>query len=573
MTRRWKLSPLSPRAQNLARETGLSLIEAQILVKRGVSEGAEVAPFLAPRLSALMDPMLFQDMDRAVEKILRILERGEKIAVYGDYDADGLTATALLANFFSCLDIPVSCHIPHRLKEGYGLHANAMERLCREGVRLIITVDCGISNMREVALAKASGTEVIVTDHHRIPRDFLPLCPVINPHLPDSSLPFQDLAGVGVALFLAVALRSAMRDRGWFRSRPEPDLRHYLDLAAIGTVADMVPLTGQNRILVHSGLRQMECTRWPGIRAIQGAVDGVGAPITSQDLSFRVAPRLNAAGRMGRALTGLRLLTTQDPSLAADIAGELNTLNSHRQSIEQGIFDDIARRLPAREDIGDRMSMVVEGKGWHRGVLGIVASRLVNRYHRPVVVLDVRDGMAEGSGRSIDGFDLYGALSRLTPLLERFGGHYHAAGLALKASNIPALSGALEEMASDSLDPEHLVPILDIDMEVRLADMNLEALRSLESLAPHGTGNPEPLLLARSLRVMEDRVVGDRHLRLKLGDDKRGIEAIGFGLAERYPLRGKAVDVVFTPEIDRWQGSERVQLRIADLQESAAISP
>jgi single-stranded-DNA-specific exonuclease len=360
-----------------------------------------------------------------------------------------------------------------------------------------------------------------------------------------------------------------MRDRGWFRNRPEPDLRHYLDLAAIGTVADMVPLTDQNRILVSSGLRQMESTRWPGLRALLDTVDGISSPITSDDLAYRLAPRLNAAGRMGRAWTGLQLLTTHDPSLARDIAGELNDLNDRRQTTEKAIFDEILARLPAPEDMGERMILLVEGKGWHRGVLGIVASRLVETYHRPAVVLDVQNGVAEGSGRSIDGFDLYEALAGVAPLLERFGGHYHAAGLALKASNIPALSAALQEKASHCLRPGDIVLPLHIDMEVHPDELDLQALLDLETLAPHGSGNPEPLLLARSLKVVEDRVVGGRHLKLTLLDGKEAVDAIGFGLSERFPLRGKTVDVVFTPEVNRWKGLERVQMKIVDLEESA----
>ena len=569
----WRLLPLSPQASQLAFETGISPLKAQLLLNRGISDCNSATSFLLPRLSDLADPMLLKDMDHAVDLIMETIGNREQIAVFGDYDADGITSTALLLNFFTELGIPLSFYIPNRLNEGYSLNPQALKKLAETGVRLIITVDCGISNRKEIEMAKDLGMKVVVTDHHQIPEDFDPICPVINPNRYDSLFPFKALAGVGVTFFLVIALRSCLRDRRWFiESRPEPDLKQYLDIVALGTVADMVPLTDQNRILVRSGIEVMKKSIWPGINAMK-EISGIGTRrLSSYDLAFKLAPRLNAPGRLGDSTTGLTTLTTTSESIAMENAGRLNSMNVHRQRIEEAIFKEIEESIINKFDLKDRRTLVIAKEGWHQGVLGVVASRLLDRYYRPALILTIREGMATGSGRSIDGFNLHRSMTRLNHLFEKFGGHYHAAGCTLKASNIEALAEGLEEIARKELREEDLVPAIDIDAEVSLPELTFDIVSDLRSMEPFGSGNPEPLFYCGNLEVVHSRVIKERHLKLKVRQGGTMMEAIGFGLSDIHPLEGRTVNMVFTPEINEWNGYKTIQLRITDLELSGEKS-
>jgi single-stranded-DNA-specific exonuclease len=569
----WRLLPPSPGASRLALETGISPLKAQILLNRGVSDPDAVASFLSPRLSNLADPMLLKDMDRAVDLIMDAVGNHEHIAVFGDYDADGITATALLINFFSELGIPISYYIPNRLEEGYSLNPPAIKKLSESGIRLIITVDCGISNRREIELAKGLGMKFVVTDHHQIPDDFNPICPVINPNRHDSRLPFRELAGVGVAFFLVVALRSFMRDRRWFmESRPEPDLKQYLDIVALGTVADMVPLIDQNRILVRSGIEVMKKSAWPGIRAMK-EISGVGGHrISFYDLAFKLAPRLNAPGRLGDSVAGLMTLITTSESIAMENAARLNSMNAHRQRIEEDILNEIEDLMIGKSDLKEKRTIVLAKEGWHQGVLGVVASRLLDRYYRPALVLTIREGMATGSGRSIDGFNLHRSMTRLNHLFEKFGGHYHAAGCTLKASNIDALAEGLEKIAREELKEEDLVPAIDIDSEISLSELTYDTVRDIRSMEPFGPGNPEPMFYCGDLEVVNSRIVGERHLKLRVRQGGCVMEAIGFGFSDNHPLEGKTVNMVFTPDINEWNGYQTPQLKIVAIEPSGATT-
>jgi len=569
----WKLIPASPAAPQLAREAGLSPLQAQLLINRGITDRAAVESFLSPGLSHMVDPMLMKGMDRGVKAILKAIENLDKITIYGDYDADGLTAAALLLNFFSDIGVMADAYIPNRLAQGYGLHGEAIQSLHKTGTGLILTVDCGISGEKEIALARELGLNVVVTDHHQIPGRFRPDCPVIDPHQPDCPFPFKHLAGVGLAFFLAVAVRAALREKGWFIGRTEPDLREYLDLVALGTTADRVPLVGQNRMLVTCGLRRMADSRWPGIRAMMDATGVNRAVITSDDLAFRLAPRLNAPGRMGDSDIGLTLLTASEDETARNLAQMVNVANSRRQGLEQGILDRIEEMIRLDQPIADRRTLLLWGENWHPGVLGIVASRLVDRYHRPSLVVGVRDGVASGSGRSIDGFNLYRALNRLSPLFERFGGHAHAAGFSLNEENLEDLKRGLEDIAGGELSEQDMVPVIPVDARLLLKDVSRQTVRDIESLSPFGEQNPEPVFLARSLDVLGSRVVGERHLKLRLRQGETVHEAIGFGLGHWHPLVGERMDVLFTPELNQWQGAETIQLKVIDMRRSAGPNP
>ena len=567
LDRIWKIKPPSPQALQLASDTALSPLQAQLLINRGISDNESARSFLYPRLGKMADPMLLKDMDRALQIILKAIENRDKITIYGDYDADGLTGTALLINFFSSLGLAVSFYIPSRLNEGYGLNKQAIENIVQSGTGLIITVDCGISNNEEILLAMNSGVRVVVTDHHETPDNFQARCPVINPHQADCCFPFKDLAGVGVAFFLAVAIRSALREKGRFRDRPEPDLKDYLDLVALGTVADRVPLLDQNRILVKSGMEIMAKTRWPGIRAMKD-VAGVSSEISSDDLAFRLAPRLNAPGRMGNPHTALKILTVKNPSKARDLASEIDTANRERQVVERDILNQIETMMSTTKGMEDLRTLVLAGSNWHKGVLGIVASRLVDRYHRPSLVFNIQDEIATGSGRSIDGFNLYNALSQTGHLFEKFGGHAHAAGFTMKASNIDLLRREFEDLARSGeygLKDGDMIPSFDVDAEIFFEDITPEMVRQIMVLSPFGEANPEPLILARSLEVLESRVVGEKHLKLRVRQGRKTFEAIGFGMSARHPLEGNTINMIFSPEMNRWKGDESIQLRIVDI--------
>lgn len=561
----WKIFPVSTHASLLARETGISPLKAQLLINRGITRKDTATSFLTPRLSDLTDPMLLKDMGRAVDLIIRAIEKQEQIAVFGDYDADGITSTALIFNFFSDLGIPISYYIPDRINEGYSLNPSAINELSDRGVRLIITVDCGVSNTKEIEQAKSLGLEVVVTDHHLVPDDFNPACPVINPNRPDSSFPFRSLAGVGVAFFLVAGIRVRMREMGWFEKCPEPDLRSYLDLVALGTVADMVPLIGHNRILVLSGIEVMKNSRWPGIRAIKELSGINDSTLSSGDLAFKISPRLNAPGRIGDSNLGLTALITENDSVAMETARVLNNMNSERQRIEGEILDQIEETMLPEFDLGNRRIIILSKADWHIGVLGIVASRLLDKYHRPTLLLTIKDGLAVGSGRSIDGYNLHKSMSKLNYLFEKFGGHYHAAGCTLKVENIGELTDGLEAIAREKLKEEDLIPSINIDGEISLDELTYENVRDIRSLEPFGAGNPEPLFFSKNLEVVDSRIVGEKHLRLKVKQGGTVHDSIGFGMSDIHPLGGEIINMVYTPEINRWNGYERVQLRVSDL--------
>jgi len=562
----WRLQPASPYASQFALDTGITPLKAQLLINRGISDKDSASSFLSPRLTDLLDPMLLKDMDKAVDAILHSIENREHIAVYGDYDADGITATAVLLNLFSSINVKASSYIPDRLEEGYGLNLGAIKRLSEKGVDLLITVDCGIANRKEIEFAQSLGMKVVVTDHHQIPNNFEPVCPVVNPHRSDSLFPFRALAGVGVAFFLAVAVRSALRDRDRFNDMPEPDLKKFLDLVAIGTVGDMVPLTGQNRIITLHGIEAMKQPLWPGIKAMK-AMSGVDEKaISSHDLAFKLAPRLNAPGRMGHINAGLIALTTGSDSVASEMARDLNAMNSQRQSIEGEIFNEIEETMIPGLDINERKIIILARRGWHRGVMGIVASRLLEKYRRPCLLLSIDGDKAIGSGRSLDGFNLFRALAGMEQFLEKFGGHYHAAGCTLKASDIDGFQKGLEELAAKELKDEDLIPSLRVDAEIPLPDLTLDSVADIRSLEPFGSGNPDPLYYSEGLLVLDSRIVGERHLMLRVRQGTSTLDAMGFNLSYLHPLKQNIINMVHSPEINKWNGNKKVRLKIADLE-------
>lgn len=565
MQKRWELRDTAPHiADDLAGALSLHPLIAAILVARGITRTDEARPFLNPSLSALHDPSLLRGMDDAVARLLAARRSKENICIYGDYDVDGITGTALLVSFLQTTGFNCRYFIPNRFDDGYGLNTDALGRIIATGANLIVSVDCGIRAVEEALFCRGQGIDLIIVDHHT-PSERLPdACAVLNPLQPGCGYPFKNLAGVGVAFCLLVALRAALREEGAFEHVFEPDLREWLDLVALGTIADVVPLTGQNRIFAFHGLRQLSGNSRPGIQALK-RVAGVTGEVSCGQVGFRLAPRLNAAGRMESAVPGVDLLLSTSPEESQGIAADLDAANAERQSIERRILDEAVSMVETAGDYPMRRSIVLASESWHRGVIGIVSSRLVERYHRPTILiaLDDEEGIGKGSGRSIPGFHLLDAITSCSSHLEGFGGHRHAAGLSLAAANLAAFSAAFESEAARLLTDDDLVPRLDIDIEVSPEDITREFAQELEKLEPFGAGNPEPVLLLRGMNVLERRVVGDGHLRLRLARDGCSFNAIAFRMAKR-ETQGR-VDVAFFPEMNEWNGSSSLQLRVKDL--------
>lgn len=558
----WQQLPADPDAcARLTGDLGLAPLVARALVARGVTEAAHAQTYLRGGLHDLHDPSLMRDMSQAVAALRRALDSRLPIRIYGDYDADGITATVLLVRALSALGATVDYYLPHRIEEGYGLNAPAVERAAREGVKLLVTVDCGISATAELERARDLGLEAIVTDHHEPPPALPPAAAILNPRRADCPYPFKDLSGVGVAYKLLAALAA---DLG-LRAGAE---HAFLDLVAIGTIADVVPLTGENRLLVRHGLAALNQTRKRGIAALlRGA--SITPPITSRNIAFGLAPRLNAAGRLDHARVAATLLLTADPAEAARLAEHLSNLNTQRQEQERRVLESAQELIAAEVDLERERLILLAREDWHPGVVGIVASRLVERHHRPVVLIALDGGRAKGSARSIPGFHMYEALCRCSSLLDDFGGHALAAGLSVATENVGSLRDQLLAHAAAILGPEDLVPRTPFDAWAQLDDLSLEVVAELDNLSPFGAGNPRPLIAIGDLTVQARETCGGdhQHLRLTFGDGAQSAHAIWFGgghLADRIPP-GAAVDVCAAPEIDEWNGRRALSLRVSDL--------
>ncbi|MBI2963598.1 MAG: single-stranded-DNA-specific exonuclease RecJ [Deltaproteobacteria bacterium] len=569
-SRRWTLAADEPSARTrLERELGIGALLAQLLANRGLTEPARAASFLDASLArSLRSPMLFAEMPRAAERLVDAVRRRERIAVYGDYDVDGITASTQLLLFLRDLGCEPIVHIPHRLRDGYGLRASGLRELAARGARLVVTADCGAAAHAEIAEAARLGLEIIVCDHHQNPALRPPALAVLNPVVFQAGFPFAGLSAAGVVFYLLMGVRMRLRESG----AAVPDLRRLLDLVALGTVADLVPLLEENRVLVKHGLREIARGRRVGLRALHEVVGG-GA-ITVDTLSFRLGPRLNASGRLADASLAVELLACDDPGRARRLAEELDGQNRSRRSIEEATVEEAERMIDALEDRQSRRSYVLASEGWHAGVVGIVAARLVERHYRPVVLLALEGEIARGSARGIPSLHLFEALERCADVLERFGGHRMAAGLTLRSARLPEFAGRFERVIAAAAPASAFVPELRVDARLDLESITAATLDELDRLEPCGQANPRPLFVCEQVEVLSSRVVGARHL--KLGVRRRGgrksFDAIGFRLAEQLPEPGSVIDVVFTPEINQWKGEQRLQLVLRDLRKSPAIS-
>ncbi len=565
-SRIWRLPEPDPILQEVfAAGLGISRVVAQILINRGVTTLEEAWAFLAGESGFLHDPFLLRDMAKAVERIQLAISREEKIRVFGDYDADGITSTVIMLRVLKSLGAEADYYIPERLTEGYGMNPAAVQQAAEDGVNLIITVDSGISSGDEVELAGNLGMDVIVTDHHEPPEQIPRALAVINPKQRDCPYPFKDLAGAGVAFKLGQALLKE-NENGFPVELGE--------LVCLGTVADIVPLKGENRVLVKKGLNSLAGTASVGLRALLDLSGISRGEIDSRQVAFQMVPRINAAGRLGDPAAAVKLLLSEDGAEASALAAELGALNEERQAIETAIYREALRMIEAGGADPDRDKVIVlAGEGWHLGVIGIVAARLVRDFYRPVVLLSISGNTARGSARSIPAFNIFEAFKRNEQYLDKYGGHQQAAGLTLAADNLAPLRAGLNRYADEVLDEEELRPEVFIDSEVALAALDEDLYRQLRLLAPHGQGNPGPLLACRQAAVTDFRPVGANgaHLKMRVRDSRVVFEAIGFDLGGYHPIlaQNHGFDLVFALEKNEWNGRTALQLKIKDFKPSA----
>jgi len=581
---KWVLAePDSGAVAALARDAGFHPLIARLLVIRGISKAADADVFLSCDLSSLSDPFLFKDMAPAVDRIRKAIVQAEKIVVYGDYDVDGITGAALLYHVLKHAGANVHTYIPDRLSEGYGLHAQALKHIKDGGASLVISVDCGISAFREADEAASLDLDLIITDHHEMTGVASPKGPASGEK--DRNLPraravlhplllvdgasdalrerVSSLTGVGMAFKLAQALGG--------RGQGGNTLESYLDLVTLGTVADVGSITGENRVLVKHGLEllsQDTPAQRPGIAALKNVSGVAGRKISAGTVGFTLAPRINASGRLERADIALRLFTTDSSSEALELARTLDAVNKERQTVEETILEE-ARKACRGLDLSATGALVLASGQWHSGVIGIVASKLVDEFYRPAALISVKDGVGKGSARSIPGFDLYAGLAACSDLLLGFGGHRYAAGFSINEENIPRLRERLGGLVMDALGAAGFVRTISIDGPVALSDLTQDFMHEMERLAPFGLGNPEPRLGVRGLTVLSSRIVGNKHLKFRVKQDHgAALDAIAFN---RSALLGKQVRdgarlaAVFTPRLTTWNGTTNVELEIRDI--------
>lgn len=545
----------------LAQALAISSATASLLLARGVTTLDQASAWMAPICAH--DPFLIPDMTLAVNRLHDAVRRQERVCFYGDYDVDGMCATSIYLSFFRGLGADVRAYVPHRIREGYGLNEGAIRRLAADGVTLLVTSDCGTTSHREIAVAGQLGMDVVVTDHHQSDEQMPPALAVMNPHRPDAQYPFRGLCSGGLAYKVASAYEAT------YGPGAVP-LETLLDLVALSTIADVVPLRDENRSFVREGLAQISRGARCGLRALK-QVAGVTRDCTADTVAFRLAPRLNAAGRLDEAIIGVRLLTTESEREAKELAERLEQLNRARQQIEADIMKEALDRIEGREPSG---ALVLWSRGWHFGVVGIVAARLMERFHRPTVVISVDgQGIGKGSARTVPGFNLYEALASCRDLLTAFGGHPSAAGLTLREDRLPEFADRFTALAGAWVRETQAVPTLHVDSEVRLDEVTLRLIQEIGTLQPFGAGNPEPTFAVRGLEIMNARIVGEKHLKMTLRQGRSvPFDGIGFGMKsledQGLSLR-TPVDVAFTPELNRWNGYDRIQLRIRDLRPTA----
>jgi single-stranded-DNA-specific exonuclease len=551
--------------ESLAKEFGINRIISQMILNRHVDSLEDAHQYLHPSLNDLHSPFLMQDMKKGVGRLISAIYAGEEIVIYGDYDADGITSVVILYKFIKELTAHVSYYIPDRVLEGYGLKIPVIDKFKSKNVKLIITVDCGVSDVEQIAYAQSIGIDTIVLDHHEI-SDQLPVAVAcINPNRSDCLFPFKHLAGVGIAFYFLIALRGTLRKEGFWKDGKYPNLKEYLDVVALGTIGDIAPLARENRIFAKIGLELVTEGKRPGIRALK-EVSGIdGQLIDSFKASFCLIPRINAAGRIASPLDAVELLLAETMDEARPLAEKLDLHNRRRQAMEKDILKDILGQLGTNPDLENMNALVFSSEKWHPGVVGIVASRLVDLFSRPAFVISIKNGVGKGSGRSVSDFNIHKGLQQCAPLLLSFGGHYRAAGISIKEDDIDEFACMLDEIIRNSVQTSEMVSHTYIDAECDLQDINIDLIHQITRLAPFGCENPEPILCARNIKALSPVIVGNNHLKMRLTSSGASLNAIWFGMGKHLgAINGANLDVVFSPQINYWNGSSDLQLKIKD---------
>ena len=561
MNKKWQIYQSDyEKIKELQEKYNINKLLATILSNRGIIEEKQIKKFLDPKRTDFYNPFLMPDMESAVNRILKAIENNEKIIIYGDYDVDGITSVTVLKSFFQDRGILVDEYIPNRLNEGYGLNKTAIEKISKQKYMLMITVDCGISAIEEIDYANQLGIETIVTDHHEPGNELPKALAVVDAKRKENKYPCRNLAGVGVVFKLIQALSIKL-------NLDEKEYLKYLDIVCVGTISDIVPLEDENRVIVKLGLKLVSQTRNLGLREIL-KLSGY-QQIDSTTISFGVAPRINACGRMGHQEDALKLFTTKDINEVIKLAEKLNEYNKERQDIEKNIYNE-AIEIIDKDDLDKKNTIVVMGKNWHHGVIGIVSSKITELYFKPSILLCEEDDHGKGSGRSIPGFDLYKALTECKDTINKFGGHSMAVGINVKKEQFNEFRNKLEEIAKEQ-HIEEIVPILNIDAQVELDEINKDMVNSLKELEPYGEGNKMPIFAFKNLRIDSIRALSEgKHLKLTLKDKKNIVNAIGFNLgylSSEYKI-GDKIDVVGNLEINSFNGVDNLQINIKDIMKS-----
>ncbi len=553
----WNLKVPQPKLQSLLRDAlNVHPIIAKLLVNRNVKTVDDAKFFLSSDLKHLNDPFLFKDMSKAIDRIKQAKDRDELVMVFGDYDVDGITSSALMHDVLVRMGVRVVNHIPHRFDDGYGLSDSIIPEAKEQGVALIISVDCGVTAFNEVDAINKAGIEVIVIDHHEPDGNRVPnAVAVIDPKRPDCQYPFKHFAAVGLALKVSQAL---------FGEVFEEDL----DLVALGTIADVASLTGENRILAQKGLKQIAVTKRTGLRALMDVAKIKSNKIKPYFVGFILGPRLNAAGRIDTAAKSLELLLSTDPKEALILAKNLDDQNKERQKLQTRVTQEAMKMIEQEGGLEDDKIIVVHKQGWHKGVVGIVASRIMEKFFRPAIVISVEEGVGVGSARSIEGFHLYDALAQCSDILENFGGHKRAAGVTLKQENIEQFRALINSFAKDLAPADEIAPSLTIDTEIKLDQMNVDLIHNIEALEPFGEGNASPIFCSKGLIVKSiPKVLGKETIKFWVSDGVCNVSAVGFGMAKYKEIIkvGQPIDLAFNLSIDDWNKAPTVQLTLKDI--------
>jgi single-stranded-DNA-specific exonuclease len=569
MKKLWhKLTPDAYIVQKISNALMCHPLTASVLVNRNIFTPEDANRFLNTSLADLRPPFAMKDLDAAVCRIIKAITSNEKILIFGDYDTDGVTATTMVLEFLRHTGSDTIYYIPHRTKEGYSLQPDHISGIVTStGAKLIITVDCGSASHAAVANARRTGIDVIVVDHHNIASNVPSAVAVINPKRRDCQAGFENLSGAGVAFFLIIALRKQLRDRGFWENHPEPNLKRFCDLVALGTVADMVPLLNENRILTQVGLEEIRISHRSGIKALMKVSGLTASTVNEEDIAFKLAPRLNSAGRMDHADIAVQLLTANETARADKIADRINNLNTSRQAEENRLLTHALNDLEKKANWIKKRSLVLFYHNWNEGILGIIAARLAKRFYRPVVLISIKAGEGKGSARSIPGFDLYQGLAACSDLLTQFGGHPMAAGLTLDADQIDRFKEKFETTVQKMTSPEDFVPRIMVDYDLSLDEVSDNLIDEIQRLRPFGAGNSEPVFLTQHVRIVDSKIVGQNHRQmiLKSAAGQKALNAIQFNINPQIPLKTHYDQVLFKLSWNYWNRGKTPQLIVEDM--------